>query len=121
MDFIKTLYVWVPLAAGPHTVREIFLPEAQDWGFALWSAGAPLPLWLRSAPHSTPGHRWSPVAKAPSRPAHSTAAPAEPRAGTRVEQIYAGQYWAGPPVRAVGTGGKLPVAPGKPDLGVFFL
>ena len=28
---------------------------------------------------------------------------------------------AGPPVRAVGTGSKLPVAPENPDLGGFFL
>src|SRR5712691_7444431 len=34
----------VLLAACPNTVREIFLAEAQDWGFALWSAGAALPL-----------------------------------------------------------------------------
>ena len=40
------MYLWgrMPLAAGPNTVREIFLAEAQDWGFALWSAGAALPL-----------------------------------------------------------------------------
>jgi len=30
MDFIKALSVWGPLAAGPHTVREIFLARAQD-------------------------------------------------------------------------------------------
>ena len=92
MDSIVTPRVWVPLAAGPNTVREIFLAEAQDWGFALWSAGAALPLWLRSAPRSTPGKGWRPVAKALSKPAHSKAAPAEPRTWTRVEQIYARQY-----------------------------
>ena len=93
MNFIKTLSVWVPLAAGPHTVREISLAETQDWGFALWSAGAPLPLWLRRATRYTPGNNWRPGAKAPSRPAHSTATLAEPRAWSRVEQIYCGQYW----------------------------
>jgi len=103
----------VPVAANPNTVREIFLPEARDWDFALWSAGAALPLWLRSAPRSTPSNSWSPVAKAPSRPARSKAEPPEPRASTRVEQIYAGQYWASRPVPGLGTGRQA--ARGTPE------
>ena len=39
----------VPLAARPNTVQEIFLAPAQDWGFALWSAGATLPLSVGEA------------------------------------------------------------------------
>jgi hypothetical protein len=126
MDLTIRPLVRVPLAAGPNTVREIFLPEAQDWGFALWSAGAALPLWLRSATRYTSGNGWSPVAKAPSRPAHSKAAPPEPRAWTRVEQIYARQYWAGPPVQPPPRAASCPwhprppgsMFPASPDLGV---
>ena len=40
----QTLGAAEPRPHGINTVREIFLVETQDWGFALWSAGATLPL-----------------------------------------------------------------------------